>query len=218
MFAVLESLEPRTLMSAAPVSPQVTLDRAAIHADLLKFRADIAAGAVSLLADCQALQVNGLNKDATLSPLFKTLRADVKSMQARLVGDRLNLSGAVLKDLAAMAVDGLRMLFDTGNAKALQADRAKLLAHQVALQNDEIASLTARITTRQNALTALTGDLQAIADAVQSKTNASPKLVADAQKFVADRSSILNVCVSTLATIQAGRAQLAADLMAMQSR
>ena len=78
----LESLESRTLLSVSvsPVSLQVTLDRAQVHADLLQFQTDIAANTTTLLADCQTLKSDKLKNDATLEPMLKTLSNDVTSM------------------------------------------------------------------------------------------------------------------------------------------
>jgi hypothetical protein len=202
----------------SPVSQAVAADRAQINADLLQFKADVASACVTLLKDCQALQLADLKGDATLAPLFTTLHTNVTQMQQQLQADCLAQSSAVLKDQSVIVAELKQIVVDKGNPTALKADKAALLADRIALQNDEIAGLNARIATRQSDYATIFGDLQAITTAVGNDTNASPALVAAANTFTTDRGNILNAMSKDLTKLQADRTQLVTDLTAMQSQ
>jgi hypothetical protein len=212
----LEPLESRVLLSVSPVSAQVTLDRAVVNADLLKFRADAASCNVTLLADCQALKLDDLRHDSTLMPLFTTLHTDVTAMQAQLLADRLAQSAAVLQAQANVVKDLQKIAADRGNATALTADRAKLLQDRIAVQTADINGLNARIATRQADYTTISADLQAISTAVSTDANASPKLAAAVQKFNTDRTTKLNTMLADLQKVQADRTTLSNDLAKLE--
>jgi hypothetical protein len=212
----IESLESRTLFSVSAVNPQIEADRLAVKAALLAFKADCVSYTAKLLADCQALQADDVKQDAVLAPLFKTLRTDVQAMQTQLKSDNLAEAGAVLADQSVIVAEKEQILKDQGNPTALAADRAQLLVDYVQLQNDEITGLNARLATRQGDYDQLSTDLSAIATAVETDPNASPKLQADVTTFVDDRTDALNDLTSDLQAIIVARTQLAADLTALE--
>jgi hypothetical protein len=212
-----ERLESRTLMSVSPISTQVAADRLQIKADLLQFRGDALANTAVILSDVQGLKADGLKNDATLVPLFKQLHTDVTHMWTQLRIDRLTEAGNVLKDQAVIVRELRKILLDRGNTQAVAADRAQLLTDRIQIQNDEIAGLTARVATRQNAYNAIFADLDLITTAVAGDANASAPLVAEVQKFAVDRTNCLNTMSADLEKLIADRTQLASDLTAMQN-
>ena len=209
-----ESLESRSLMSASAFSAQVTIDQLNIRAALLKFRSDAVASTATLLADCSALQAADLKGDATLAPLFKAFRKEVKSMRHTLDIDRLNESSAVLKDESVVDAELAQYAADSGNPTARAADRQQLRKDRIQLQDDEIAGLNARLATRQAEQTALTADLNAITAAIGTDKNAGAALQSAVNTFVSDRSAALAEFQTDLSAIITARTKLVADLNA----
>jgi hypothetical protein len=145
------------------------------------------------------------------------LHTDVTQMWTQLRIDRLTEAGNVLQDESVIVRELAKLLTDRGNHQAVLADKAQLLTDRIQLQNDEIAGLTARLTTRENAYNKIFADLGAITTAVSADTNASANLLAAVEKFAADRTTCLNTMSADLQKLIADRTQLAADLTAMQS-
>jgi hypothetical protein len=213
----LEPLESRLLMSVSPVSLQVTLDRAQVTADLVKFRADAAGCDVTLLADCQALKVAGLGNNATMLSLFTTLHTDVTNMQTQLAADRLAQSVAVLQAQANVSTDLEKIIIDRGNTTKLTADRSQLLQDRVAVQQADINGLNTRIATRQADYTTISADLQAISTAVSVDAGVSHKLTLAVQKFNLDRTTKLATMMTDLTKVQTDRTTLSNDLVKLES-
>jgi hypothetical protein len=170
------------------------------------------------MADCAALKAADLGKDATLKPLFKTLRTDVKAMEVQLDGDRLAQSAATLKDESNIVTDRLNILNDKGNKTKEAADHAQLLTDIIQLQTDDVAGLTARLGTRTSDFTQISADLTAITTAIESDTGASPALVAAVNKFVTDRGTFLSTISGDIQNLINDRGQLIKDLTAMESQ
>ncbi len=164
-----ETLESRVLMSVA-LNTQVALDRLQIRADLLKFRSDCAANTAMLLGDTAAIKSDDPKHAATIIPLLKTFRQDVKTMARQLRLDRLTEAANVLADESVIVRDLRTVLADKGNKTAETADHAKLLTDRIKLQNDMIAGLNSRIATRQADDTAIFADGQAIVTAVPGRS------------------------------------------------
>jgi hypothetical protein len=200
------------------VSAQVAADRLQVDADLLKFKSDCVACTAALLTDRQALQADDVRKDATLAPLFKTMRSDVQQMQVQLASDRLAESSAVLQDESAVVTELEKMIADKGNKTAMASDKSQLLADRIQLQNDEIAGLNARVMTRENDYSKIFADLQNIATAVQNESGVSSQVVTDVRKFITDRTNCMNTLEGDLNTLIAARTQLVTDLTAMQNQ
>ena len=211
-----ETLESRTLMSASPINTQIAADRLQVRADLLRFKADALSDTAVIMTDVAALKVDGLKNDATLVPLFKQLHTDLVQMWTQLRIDRLTEAGNVLKDQSVIVTELVHLLKDRGNPTAVTADKAVLLTDRIQLQNDEITGLNTRLTTRQNAYNKIFADLDQITTGVADDNNASPALVAEAQKFAVDRTNCLNTMSADLTKLIADRTQLVTDLTAMQ--
>jgi uncharacterized coiled-coil protein SlyX len=212
-----ETLESRTLMSASPISTQVAADRLQVRADLLRFKADALSDTAVIMTDVAALKADGLKNDATLVPLFKQLHKDLVQMWTQLRIDRLTEAGNVLKDQSVIVTELVQLLKDRGNPTAVTADKAVLLTDRIHLQNDEITGLNTRLTTRQNAYNKIFADLDQITTGVADDNNASPALVAEAQKFAVDRTNCLNTMSADLTKLIADRTQLVTDLTALQN-
>jgi hypothetical protein len=212
-----ESLESRTFLSASAVDSQVVADRLQIHADLLKFRADVAECQVTLYKDCQTLKKDDVAQDSTLAPLFTTLHTDVRHMRQQLAADLMTEGAAVLKDQRTILRELWQIFRDRKNSTALTADHAQLLADRIQLQDDELAGLNARLQTRENDFTTISNDLNAIVAAVQSDPDATAQVQADVQKFVTDRTNCLNTISADLQMLITDRTQLTTDLTALES-
>jgi len=212
-----ETLESRTLMSVSPISTQVAADRLQIKADLLQFKSDVLHNTAVILGDVTVLKADGLKNDPTFVPLFKQLHTDLQSMWTQLRIDRLNEASNVLHDQSVIVTELRQLLLDQGNPTAVAADRAQLLTDHIQLQNDEIAGLTSRITTRETDYSTIFADLGAISAAVTGDTTASPALLAEVQKFTADRTNCLNTMTTDLQNLINDRTQLVTDLTALQS-
>ena len=91
--------------------------------------------------------------------------------EAALAIIRDKLPDLVLLDIMMPKLDGIatvkQLKADKGNESAVKADRAKLLADRIKLQQDMVAGLTARLTDRQNAYTTIFNDCQAIVTTVK---------------------------------------------------
>ncbi len=212
-----ETLESRTLMSVSPISTQVAADRLQVRADLLQFRSDIFHNTVTITTDLQALKADGLKNDPTFVPLFKQFHTDIQHMRNELLIERLTEAGNVLHDQSVIIIELRQILLDHGNPPAVTADRAQLLTDRIQLQNDELAGLTARITTRQTDYNTIFADLDQIFAAVSGDTTASPTLLTDVQKFATDRTNTLNTMTTDLQKLITDRTQLVTDLTALQS-
>ncbi len=86
------------------------------------------------------------------------------------------------------------------------------------MQNDEVAGLTARVSTRETAYNKIFADLTAIGTAVQTDSTATDQMKADVQTFVTDATNGLNTMDSDLHRLINDRKQLVADLTAIQSQ
>ncbi len=216
-----EPLESRTFMSASPspLSETVSLDHDQIRADLLKFKSDMLSGFVTFQTDVMAIKNDGVANATTVLPLINTFFKDEAKMRKALKLDLLDESKAVGNDEKAIQKDMMKITRDKHhhNAKGNKADHADLLADRIALQNDMIVGLNARIATRQSDFATLSADMSAIVTAAQSDPNASAQLVTDLQKAQTDKTNKLNTLTSDLQTIVTDRTKLVADLTAMQT-
>lgn len=214
----IDPLESRALLSASATGSlfdsTVVADRLVVRADLLKFEADLDASSAQLIVDTAVVKANDAGMAATLNPLFKQLRTDVKTMSTALRVDRLNESAATLTDEAAIDKVLVQEIVDRKNPTAESADKAQLLTDRVQLQTDMIAGLDTRIATRQADEATIFNDVNAIAAAVQSDANASPALVAAINKFTTDRTDRLTTILGDLQNLVTARTALATALAA----
>jgi hypothetical protein len=220
-LSMIEGLESRVLLATTtgPVlfNPVVKADRLAVRADLLHFRADVLSCRAKLLADRIAINKNTAPGDTTLVAPVETLRSDLASMRLALRLDRLTEAANALADESVIKLDIRQILVDRGNATAEAADHAKLTTDRIQLQNDLIAGLDSRIATRQQFLTTISGDVDAIVTAVNNDPSASDALKAAASNFATDRTNCITTLTADLQAISAARAQLVSDLTAAQS-
>jgi flagellar biosynthesis chaperone FliJ len=216
-----EVLESRTLMSAAPspLTEAVKLDHVQIRADLLKFRSDMLTGFVTFQNDVTAIKNDGVANAATVLPLIDKFFTHVRKMRKSLKGDLLEQSDKVNSDERAILKDMKNISHDKHrhDRKANKADHASLLAHRIALQEDMIAGLNARIATRQSFFSKLQVDMDAIIAAAQTDPNATPQLVSDLKTAKTDKTNSVNTLTADLQTIVTDRTKLVADLTAMQT-
>jgi cytochrome c556 len=213
----MESLESRSLMSASAFSTQVSADLSNVRTALLKFRYDILTNMATVSADRDALDADGLAKDAVLSPLFATVHNQSKVLQHTVIDDTLAESSAVVKDESVVVKELKRYASDDGNEAARTADRKQLRKDRVQLQDDELAGLNARLVTRESEINALSDQLDAITAALGTDSKASAKLRSDTTKFVTDAKSYLDVVNGDLESIVTARTQLIADFNASVS-
>jgi hypothetical protein len=216
-----EALESRTLFSVSPateaLSHAVTLDRAQIQQDLLKFRSDALANFTALQADVNTIKGEHPKNADTVFPLVSKFRTDIGAMWSQLEADRLAERQNVLSDESVIMGDLRKMGLDKGNAAAETADHGKLLTDRIKMQTDMIAGLNSRLTTRSTDYSTLFNDVQAIQAAVSSDPHASPELVSSVQKWSTDRTTCLNTMSGDLQTLVADRTKLVTDLTAMQT-
>ena len=209
-----ENLESRVLMSAvSTVTAQVAEDRLQVKIDLAKFAQDAIEGGQTLIADCKALQADGVQSDPTLAPLLSQLHVDVKAMQTQLKADNLAESEAVSNDMSIICAQKEKILSDTTHAEKL-ADKAVLVQDQINLQNDMITGLNSRLTTREQDYTTISDDISNLATALQSDTSASPQLVTDMTKFLNDRTTLLGTMEADINTVITDRTALVSALEA----
>src|SRR5207302_2604069 len=130
---------------------------------------------------------------------------------------RLAEAANALADESAIKLDIRQILRDRGNPTALAADRAKLRTDRIQLQNDLIAGLDQRVATRQQFLTTISDDVDAIVTAANNDASASDALKAAAATFATDRTNCITTFTADLQAISAARAQLVSDLTAAQS-
>lgn len=114
-------------------------------------------------------------------------------------------------------MDLSKLLADKGNKTAVAADRTQLRADRIKLQQDMIAGLNVRLTTRENAYAGIFADAQAIATAVQNDPGTSPQLITDVQKWASDKTTKLNTMKADIQKLIADRQKLVTDLTALQS-
>lgn len=217
-MAFTELLENRTLMSATVFDTAVSNDRLQVKIDLLKFRSDALLCRATLLSDALRLRKDDAKQATTLAPLIATYKTDLRAMQLTLQVDRLTEASNALKDQAAIVGVRRQILKDRGDATALAADRAQIMALRIQLQNDLIAGLNARLATRQTQSTQVFNDGQAIIDAVQKDPNASAQVQADVTKSINDRTTCMNSFETNIQTLITDRTQLVTDLSASQSQ
>jgi hypothetical protein len=217
--SIIEVLEFRTLMSAAPMlfDAPVKVDRLVIRAELLKFRIDLAVCAAKLKVDGKAMARDGVDQVPMIAPLLATAKADLKSMQTALKVDRLTESANAFADESTIKLDIRQIILDRKNATAETADHAKLRNDRITLQNDLIAGLDSRIATRMTDDTTISTDSTAIVDAVDADTGASADLEADTAKFSAVEVASQTQFATDLANIASARTTLVNDLTAAQS-
>jgi len=215
----IQSFESRLLMSAttAVFSPAVKVDQLQIQADLAKFKADCLQNTATMVGDITAIKADDPGQLKTLTPLVKTFRTDLRTMNLDLAADRASQASAELADESIIYADLAKIIRDRGNATAEATDHSNLLAERIKLQNDAIAGLNTRIATRENAYTTILADGQAIVTAVDSDTNASAKLQAAVQKWFSDKTVCLDTMTTDLSKLVADRTQLVSDLTAMES-
>ena len=217
----IEALEARTLFSGTAasiaLSAAVRADQLQVREDLLQFRSDAVGCTLTLLQDISAIKKDDLHDAKTVLPLVMKFRKDVRAMSMQLRLDRLAERQNALADESVIVGDLRKLLLDRGNPTAHAADRAKLLADRIKLQNDLIAGLNSRLATRQNDYNTIVADGQAVVTVAQSDPNASPQLVADLQKWTSDKTTCMNTITGDLQKLIADRTQLVADLTAMQS-
>lgn len=204
-----ENLESRVLMSAVPstVTAAVSEARLQVKIDLGKFELDAIEGGQTLIADCKALQADGVQHDPALAPLLQQLHSDVKSMQSQLAADNLAESEAVATDMGIICAQKLKILGDKTHAEKL-ADKAVLVQDQINLQTDMLTGLNTRLATRQDDYTTISDDITALATALASDIGASQQLVTDVTKFLGDRSTLLTTMEGDLNTIITDRTAL----------
>jgi hypothetical protein len=220
--AMMQQLESRTLFSVSPApagvfNSTVQADRLQIQADLLQFKSDCLSYSATLLADVAAIKAAGIKSDPGVEPLARQFCTDDKNMVTQLKEDDLQEKSNVLKDESAIAAEQAQLLKDHGNPTKVAADKAQILADRIQLQSDMIAGLDARIAVRESFFTTITADAQAIVTQVDGDPSASVPLQADVQKWFTDKTDCLTTLLADLQKLDADRAQLVADLTAIQS-
>jgi hypothetical protein len=212
-----ETLESRTMMSAAPLfDAAVKEDRLQIRIDLLKFNSDAYADSATLLTDNRALKADKLHSNTVLQPLVATLRSDVHSFDLTLKADRLNEASAVLADEAVVVKQLKQIFLDRKDPTALAADKTVLITDRAKLQSDMVAGITQRITDRQSETAQITLDSDAILTALPT-SGASTQLTADVTSWLTDKSTALTRLTTDLTKLSNDRATLIADLNAENS-
>ena len=140
--SVIEALESRTLMSAAPVlfNSVVKADRAVVQAELAKFSVDIAYCSTRLTAD-DRLNKAGVKGVAGAPALITTLKSNIRLMRTQLKIDRLTQEANALTQEAVIKLDIRQILIDKKDTSAETTDHAKLLMDRATLQNVLITGL-----------------------------------------------------------------------------
>lgn len=212
-----EGLESRLFLSASHVfNATVLADRLEVRGDLIKFKLDLFGEALRFKSDLRAVAKATPAGDTSLDASLATLKSDGKSLSSALKSERQVEAINVLRDEAAVKLDYRQILKDKGNATALAADRAKLLADRVQLQNDAIAGLDARIATRTAAESTISADTGAIVTAAAADPQKTAALTTAVDQFAVDRNAALTRLTNDLATITSARSALVAALTAEQ--
>jgi hypothetical protein len=217
--SVIEVLESRTLMSAAPVlfDKVVKADRAVVQAELAKFNADIGYCAAKLTADSKALAKAGVSAVPGAPALIATLKSDITMERTALKEDRLTQAANALAQESIIDLDIRQILKDKGNSSAEITDHAKLVTDRATLQGILITGLNTRIATRTTDESTITTAANAVVAAVQADTSASAALTAAATKFGADEAACLTKLATDLMNITNARTTLMNDLTAEAS-
>ncbi len=103
-------------------------------------------------------------------------------------------------------------------AMRISMTNIQLRDDHIKMQQDEIAGLNARLTTRQDEYTKIMADLNAIGTAAQSDPNASDQMKTDIQTFVTDGTNALNTMATDIQKLITDRTQLVNDLTAIQAQ
>lgn len=216
---VIESMESRLLMSAAPTlfSSTVRADRLVVRIDLLKFETDLLASDIKLTADIQAIKHSLAKGDTSLDTPFATLHADQKAMNLALREDRLTESANALAEESTIRLDILQILKDKNNSSVEAADHAKLLSDRIALQTVLVNGLDTRIATRTADEATISADTAAIVTAANNDPNATAALQTAASNFATDRVTKLNTLTADLQAVATARTNLSNALPAEQS-
>jgi hypothetical protein len=214
--SIIEVLESRTLMSAAPVlfSSVVKADRAVVQAELAKFNVDIGFCSTKLTADSRALAKNGVKQVPNAPGDIATLKSDIGMERTALKEDRLTQASNALAQEAIIDLDIRQILIDKKNTMAETTDHAKLLADRATLQNILITGINTRIATRMTDEGTITAAANAVVADVTADTTASAALTAAAMKFGDDEAACLGKLATDLTNIANARTTLMNDLMA----
>lgn len=216
----LEGLESRMLMSSSLPHYQdatVTLDKAIVKGELLKFEADILITGAQLKVDYKGIKKTTAAGDTSLTADFTQLKTDFASQSSQLKTDRLAESSAALADESKIKADIVQIRKDKGNASALIADHAQLRADRVQLETDLVAGINSRIATRQSFETTLSNDLAKIQTDATADTKGSTAFETAVTAYVTAGDARLTLMVNDLTAIATARDNLAAAIAAEPS-
>jgi hypothetical protein len=209
-----EVLESRTLMSTSGLNASIAADQTAIHADLLKFRADCLNANATTVVNALAIKTNDPSDDTILTSLVNRLRSSTRRVDIEMVADRLTQGTTVVADESAIVEEQLQIVQDRGNTAEEAADKSQLVDDRIALRTAMISVLNARLTIREAAETTLATNSEAIVTAVGNDSNASTALKNAVTTFTTDRHADIAKVSSDIATLITARQKLVTDLNA----
>jgi hypothetical protein len=201
MSRFVQSLEPRTLFSATPITKETLLaDRAAIIAQAKAAKASLAALNKALAADTKTVQTDSKGSKAN-APLLKTLKADEAKTRATVNKDLNALLGPT-QGLANRSI---------GHGIALMAHSNPALDAKIAADVAALAAATAV------PLAKLEADLQAAAigadvNALLTANLTDATLAADITKLESDVSAAVANLTTAATTFQSGVGTVATDV------
>ena len=133
-YTLLESLETRTLMSAATL----TQDEATLAAAVAQYNTDKATSVMVLAADKAAVKAHEPQKDPAVIPLIDAWEQAILTRDNTLLADRTALKTATNNDKIAILQDRLNILTDKadGNTAQLAIDKTQRATDLLKLATD----------------------------------------------------------------------------------
>lgn len=212
--AVMQSLEPRTLLSGHGFSllaldPTVQADLDKIKADTQTLKADGKSAKTLLNADRAQIQTDSVN-DAGVTAAKAQLQSDQDARAAAVKSWQTQIQTATADDRTAIQADLQKLLSDLGDPAARKVDLDKLKADRLALK-DDIQPIQAAMRTDLDTRTAT---IQSDRDAVNAAIDNSATLKADRDKLTADQKTADDTLAADRTALKDDYVQLAKDWVA----
>lgn len=204
MSRLIQSLEPRMLLSATPA--QIVADELKIVSDAGTARSDVLHDAPILIADARAIatDLKSLANTSQNRGLGATLKSDVTQWFARLKTEVLNLIHTGEPDARKAVAAGMAVYLNPSNTSA----RARLSADLTHIESVTSGPIAKLLSDAASARTAVLADLNAITTANPTATN----LNSDVSRATSDTNAALNAATSDVHGLQSDVSTLISDL------
>jgi hypothetical protein len=204
MSCLIQSLEPRTLLSAS--SAQIVADELKIVSDARTARSDVFHYTPILIADAKSIaaDLKSLANTSQNRSLGAKLKSDATQWFTRLKTEVLSIIHTGEPDARKAVVDGIAVYLNPSNTSA----RSQLSADLTQLQSVTSGPIAKLLSDAASARTAILSDLTAITAANPTATT----LNSDVSKATSDTNTALNAASSDVHAIQTDVNTLISDL------